>query len=344
MEVSKASKVCQPINISRKGEQKNKVMKKTLTLFIFLIFSAAVFAQQEAQYTNFMYNQQVYNPAFVGSRKTPSFTGIHRSQWLGFVGAPSSQLISFQTPIMRQSAGVGGTISRYQIGVSYAWFGSGAYSYNLRITQDLDLRLGMHASLHYRGYEFSDPKVVTVSQNDPSLSDGGFSSKYSANVGIGVHVTYKDMFYFGASSPALYPNDLSFSAIGNNPAELSPHRYFMVGATIPVSDDLELMPNALLKWVDDAPLDADVNFSMRYMKKVTAGLTARVGGDRGSIIESIDALLFFQFQQKIGAGLAYDLTVSKIRNYQSGSIELILRYDLRDERSNLENPRYFKKK
>lgn len=316
-------------------------MKKILTLFIFLVFSTAIFAQQEPQYTNFMYNQQVYNPAYVGSRNTPSFTGIHRSQWLGFEGAPSSQLLSFQTPIMRQSAGVGGTISRYTIGVTTTWFGSGAYSYNLRITQDLDLRLGMHASLHYRGYEFSDPKVITVSQNDPSLSDGGYQSKYSANVGVGLHLTYKDMFYFGASSPALYPNDLSFNDITENPAELSPHRYFMLGAAIPVTDELELMPNILFKWVDHAPLDADVNFSMRYMKKVTAGLTARVGGDKA--IESIDALLFFQFQQKFGAGLAYDLTLSDVRNYQSGSIELILRYDLRDERSNLENPRYFKR-
>lgn len=319
-------------------------MQKILTLFIFLFFSAIAIGQQEAQYTNFMYNQQAYNPAFVGSRNTPSFTGIHRSQWLGFDGAPSSQIISFQTPIMRQSAGVGGTISRYEIGVSYAWFGSAAYSYNLRITQDIDLRLGMHASLHYRGYNFSDPSVVTVSQNDPSLGDGGFNSKYNANVGMGLHLTYKDMFYFGASSPGLYPNDLSFSEITEKPAEFSPHRYFMVGAAIPVSDELELMPNVLLKWVDHAPLDADINFSMRYMKKVTAGLTARIGGDGGSIVESIDALLFFQFQQKLGAGLAYDLTVSKIRNYQSGSIELILRYDLRDEKGNLENPRYFKRK
>lgn len=320
-------------------------MKKTLTLFFFLfILTTSAFSQQEAQYTNFMYNQQVYNPAFVGSRNTPSFTGIHRSQWLGFDGAPSSQLVSFQTPIMRQSAGVGGTLSRYQIGVTTAYFGSAAYSYNLRITQDWDLRLGMHASLHYRGYNFESTKVVTVSQNDPSLSDGEFDSRYNANVGLGLYVTYKDMFYFGASSPAVYPNDLSFNELVENPAEVSPHRYFMAGATIPVSDELELMPNVLLKWVDHAPLDADINFSMRYLKKVTAGLTARVGGDSGGIVESIDALLFFQFQQKIGAGLAYDLTVSKIRNYQSGSIELILRYDLRDERGNLENPRYFKKK
>lgn len=325
------------------GKTKNKVMKKTWTLFVLLIFSTHLFSQQEAQYTNFMYNQQVYNPAYVGSRNTPSFTGIHRSQWLGFEGAPNSQVLSFQTPIMRQSAGIGGTVSRNQIGVTTTQFVSAAYSYRIRITQDIDLRLGMHASLHYRGFEFSDPKVVTVSQNDPSLSDGEFNSRYNANLGIGMYATYKEMFYFGASSPGILPSNFSFNDFVDNPAELSPHTYVTFGAIVPIEGDLEVMPNVLIKSVQHAPVDVDLNISLRYMKKVTGGLTARIGGNSGGIVESIDALLFFQFQQKIGAGLAYDLTTSRMRDFQSGSIELILRYDLRDERSNLENPRYFNK-
>ena len=107
---------------------------KQLSSIIFLLFSLVSVAQQEAQYTHFMYNQQLYNPAYVGCRNTASFMGLHRSQWIGFEGAPYSQVLSFQTPIMRQRAGVGATISRYALGVSYAWFGSGAYSYNLRLT------------------------------------------------------------------------------------------------------------------------------------------------------------------------------------------------------------------
>jgi hypothetical protein len=97
-----------------------------------------------------------------------------------------------------------------------------------------------------------------------------------------------------------------------------------------------------VKWVDHAPFDADINFSIRYLEKITGGLTYRVGGTKNG--ESVDALLYFQFNQKIGAGLAYDLTLSDIRDYQSGTIELLLRYDFRDEKGNLENPRYFKKK
>ena len=315
---------------------------KQISTIIFLLFALHLAAQQEPHYTHFMYNQQLYNPAYVGSRNTPSFTALHRSQWIGFEGAPTSQILSFQTPIMRQRAGVGGTISRYAIGVTYNWFGSGAYSYNLRLTQDLNLHIGLQATIEYLGIKFDDPKVVTVSQNDPSLLDGEFQSKYTGNVGMGMYLTYKDLFYLGASAPQIYPNDIGFNKLSIITAQMAPHRYLTLGAVVPVSEQVELMPNVLVKWVDHAPLDFDVNFSVRYMKKIMAGLTYRAGGN--DVGESIDALVFFQFSQKIAAGLAYDLTLSDIRDYQSGTVELLLRYDLRDEKGDLENPRYFRKK
>lgn len=316
---------------------------KQLSILIFLLVAAIqAMAQQEPHYTQFMYNQQLYNPAYVGSRNTPSFTALHRSQWIGFEGAPYSEVVSFQSPIMRQRAGIGGTLSRYAIGVTYSWFGSAAYSYNLRITQELDLRLGMQATIEYLGLDFNDPRVVTVSQNDPSLSDGSFQDEYAANVGVGMHLTYKNMFYLGVSAPQIYPNNIGFNELADLTATMSPHRYFSLGAAIPVNDKVELMPNLLVKWVDHAPLDLDVNISARFAKKVTGGLTYRVGGDK--IGESIDALVFFQISPKLGAGLAYDLTLSKVREYQSGSVEVLLRYDLRDEKGDLENPRYFRKK
>jgi type IX secretion system PorP/SprF family membrane protein len=315
---------------------------KQLSTIIFLLSAFSLFAQQEPHYTYFMYNQQLYNPAYVGSRNTASFTGLHRSQWLGFEGAPSSQVLSFQTPIMKQRAGVGGTISRQEIGISYNWFGSAAYAYRLRLTQELDLRIGIQATLEYLGLQFSDPKVVTVSPNDPSLSDGSFQDKYTGNVGVGMHLMYKNLFYFGASSPQIYPNDIGFNDLTKVTAQMAPHRYFSLGAAIPVTEELELMPNMLMKWVDHAPLDFDINFSVRYMEKVMAGVTYRAGGNRYG--ESVDFLLFMQFHPKFGAGLSYDLTLSDIRDYQSGTIELMVRYDLRDEKGDLENPRFFKKK
>ncbi len=315
---------------------------KQISIIIFALFAINLAAQQEAQYTNFMYNQQLYNPAFVGSRNTASITGIHRSQWLGFEGAPSSQVLSFQTPVMRQRAGIGGTVSRYEIGITDSWFGSVAYAYRLRLTQELDLRLGLQATIEYTGIKFDDPRVITVSQNDPSLQHGEFQSKYTGNVGMGLYLTYKDVLYFGVSAPQIYPNEIGFNKFTTITAQMAPHRYVTAGAAIPVTEQLELMPNAMVKMVDHAPISFDVNFSIRYLKKVTAGLTYRTGGK--GIGDSVDGLIFFQFSQKIGAGLAYDLTLSDIKSYQTGTAEVVLRFDLRDEKGDLENPRYFKNK
>ncbi len=315
---------------------------KNLFTIIFLLLGLSLWAQQEPHYTHFMYNQQLYNPAYVGSRNTPSFTALHRSQWIGWEGAPYSEVLSFQSPIMRQRAGIGGTISRSAIGVSYAWFGSAAYSYNLKLTQDLNLRLGLQATLEYLGIDFHDSRVVTVSQFDPSLAEGSFQDDYVGNVGVGAYLTYKNMFYLGASAPQLYPNDIGLNDFSPITAQIAPHRYLNLGAIIPVNEQLDLMPNFMLKWVDNAPLSFDLNFSIRYLQKVTAGLTARLGG-KGKA-ESMDGLVFFQVSPKFGAGLGYDFTLSKIREYQSGSVEVLLRYDLRDDKGDLENPRYFKKK
>jgi type IX secretion system PorP/SprF family membrane protein len=314
---------------------------KNLFTIIFLLLGISLWAQQEPHYTHFMYNQQLYNPAYVGSRPA-SLTGLHRSQWIGFEGAPYSEVVSFQSPIMRQRAGIGGTISRYAIGISYAWFGSAAYSYNLKLTEDLNLRLGLQATLEYLGIDFNDPRVVTVSPFDPSHMPGEFQDDYVGNVGVGAYLTYKNMFYFGASAPQLYPNDIGLNDISRITAQIAPHRYFNLGAVIPVNDQLDLMPNFLVKWVDNAPLDFDLNFSVRYLQKVTAGLTYRAGGDGKG--DSMDGLVFFQMHPKFGAGIGYDYTLSGLRQYQSGTVEVLLRYDFQNDKGDLENPRYFKKK
>ncbi len=319
-----------------------KLSMKNFFTIIFLLLGLSLWAQQEPHYTHFMYNQQLYNPAYVGSRNTPSFTALHRSQWIGFEGAPTSQVLSFQTPIMRERAGLGATVSRYAIGVSYAWFGSAAYSYNLKLTQDLNLRLGLQATLEYLGINFADPKVVTVSQFDPSINENRFQDDYVGNVGVGAYLTYKNMFYFGVSAPQLYPNDIGLNDISITTAKIAPHRYVNLGAVIPVSEQLDLMPNFMLKWVDHAPVSFDANFSVRYLQKLTLGVSYRAGGDGKG--ESMDGLVFFQVHPKFGVGLGYDYTISKIRQYQSGTVEVMLRYDFRDDKGGLENPRYFKKK
>ncbi len=314
---------------------------KILYTLLFLGFATGLYAQQEAHFSQFMFNNQLYNPAYVGTSKAGSFTGIHRSQWLGFEGAPSSQILSFQTPLLKQRVGMGGTIGHYSIGITDAVYVSAAYSYNLKLTSYWSMRLGLQATLNYTGIDFEDEKAVVVSRNDPSFGNNELTDFYRANIGVGMFLTYRDLFYMGASIPRIYPNEVGLNDLVFISAEVAPHRYFTLGAALPVAEKLEMMPNMLVKWVTNAPISADMNLNFRYDKKVTAGVTYRTGVD--GIGESVDALLFFQFSSKLGLGLAYDMTLSEIRDYQSGSVEILMKYDLYTEKGDLENPRYFKK-
>jgi type IX secretion system PorP/SprF family membrane protein len=153
-------------------------------------------------------------------------------------------------------------------------------------------------------------------------------------------------FYFGVSAPHIYAN-----TIGRNPDAVLQgkeyrHYYAMAGAILPISDDINLMPALLLKYVKNAPFDADLNLNLDIRKKVTAGLSYRLGGDRAG--ESLDLLVFWQISDQLGFGAAYDFTLSKIKDYSSGSVEIMLQADLKksssgknNKKKNMTNPRFF---
>ena len=108
-------------------------MKNVLITAVMILFCASVFAQQEQQYTQFMYNKLGYNPAYAGSNNTACITGLYRNQWLGIEGAPQTQLLSFNAPIMNQRVGVGLNLNRHTIGITERWTVDGAYAYRLKM-------------------------------------------------------------------------------------------------------------------------------------------------------------------------------------------------------------------
>ena len=108
-------------------------MRKFLFIIINVLTSLASFGQQEQQYTQFMYNKLGYNPAVAGSHELVCLTGIIRSQWLGLEGAPNTQVLSFDMPILNQRVGIGANITRNTIGISEKITIDGVYSYRFRL-------------------------------------------------------------------------------------------------------------------------------------------------------------------------------------------------------------------
>ena len=148
------------------------------------------------------------------------------------------------------------------------------------------------------------------------------------------------MVMLGLSAPRINKSDIGINTTpGVTTATEVPHYYATAGGIIPLSSNLNLMPAILLKYVENAPFDADINVNLEIQEKITTGLSYRTGGDGKG--ESLDLLLYWKFHPQVGVGAAYDITLSSLRDYAGGSFELLLQADLRKVKKGMSNPRFF---
>lgn len=311
-------------------------MKKFLTLLI-LCSTMVTYGQQENQYTQFMYNQLALNPAYAGARGITSFQALYRSQWLGFEKPPTTKLLSFNTPLFGDKVGIGVTIANHTHGIHDVWAGSIAYAYNIKITKETSFRFGIQGNIRNYNIDFSDPSVRVQQNNDPSVTNNGALNTYTGNFGVGIYLSHKQM-YFGVSVPSIYPNDIGINPTSRETAEEEPHLYAMAGTLIPISSKVDFKPAVLLKRVNNAPIDLDFNVSFVYDKRITGGISYRIGGDGQG--ESIDALFMLQYGS-LAFGVSYDYGLGQLADFNNGSIEALVRYDFLKERNDIANPRFF---
>lgn len=319
----------------------HRIMKIKYLLLIGMLGLGAgtLQAQQESHYTQFMYNKLYLNPAFAGAEGFASFVGIYRNQWMGFEGAPVSQLVSFNTPFFGQRVGFGIVLNHDNIGILNRWNGSLSYSYDLLNRPNASLRIGFQGSAKYYQMDFADPNLIIADPSDPSILYNMMTSDVYWNVGAGLHLAVNN-FFFGVSAPSLIENVIGYNPNNNvETAAESRHYYAMTGFALPVSNHLVMRSSVLGKYVKNAPIDVDINLSFEFNEKFTTGLSYRVGGDGAG--DSIDVLLFGQLTRMFGLGLAYDYSLSDIMDSSAGSAEALVRIDLVKGSDNLKNPRFF---
>ncbi len=312
-------------------------MKKLIYIIVFMAVSISSHAQQEGHFTHFMYTQQSINPAYVGSREVPSFTAIYRNQWLDVEGAPENMLLTFSSPFFGDKVGFGITAFRQQVGAFERWDGSLAYSYKIQLTESLNLRIGLQGAAHYQTLDIMGNNAVFFDTDDPSIPVGE-DAQLKGNFGAGLYV-YNNNFYFGLSSPYFLSNVIGLNEEVSITAEKTAHYYGMAGAILPVNEKIKLRPAILGKYEPNSPFQLDVNISAIFNNKLSVGASYRTGGSGTG--ESIDFLMFLQLARKIGFGVAYDFTISDIKDYNNGTFEVMTRFDLRSLRDDLENPRFF---
>ena len=312
-------------------------MKRIFFLLSICCILGTLQAQQDHQYTQFMYNKLFLNPAYAGARGVPNVTAIYRNQWIGFDGAPQSALISVNTPFITPRVGMGVTVSTEQIGLQRDFYGALVYSYDLLAKDEISLRMGIQGSFRNVGFDFSEADPNDVFDN--SLNDMR-TTETSGNVGAGLYATFVDQFYLGFSAPHIYSN-----VIGINPdpnvvtAEEALHLYGMAGAILPIGEDINLMPAVLTKYVKNAPFDVELNVNLDIKETITAGVSYRLGGNGPG--ESLSLLAYWQIAPQFGLGASYDFPLTDVKDFSAGSIEALVSVDLKKTKKKMSNPRFF---
>ncbi|BAV05897.1 type IX secretion system membrane protein, PorP/SprF family [Filimonas lacunae] len=296
-------------------------MKKLLVL-ILMIFELGLDAnaQQDAMYSQYMFNTLAINPAYAGSRNVLSATALYRRQWVGIDGAPKTGTISVDAPVSSKNLGLGLQIISDKIGVTSTTGINTSYAYKIH-TGKGTLSVGLQAG-------WSQYKGDYMSSNLEQGTDVPFKqnvNKSYFNFGTGLYYS-TSKWYIGLSAPQLLNN----VALVNNQL----HMFLAAGYVFPIGDDFKLKPSILLKGVEGAPLEADLNATLWILDLVAVGAQYRTKADVAGMVE-------VQVLPQLRLGYSYDRSTTTLSNYNSGSHELMVRFEFGFEKDRVLSPRYF---
>jgi type IX secretion system PorP/SprF family membrane protein len=305
------------------------------------MYSVAAIGQQQQMYTQFMYNKIGLNPAFAGNETYLSAALMYRDQWNGFPGAPKAQVFNINFPRLGKRIGLGVNMERQSIGITEKLTYEAMYAYKFFLGEGT-LSMGMNVSGRKYIQDYTDSRLFAIQdiQLDPSIPQTT-QSRNLFNAGFGVYFN-TNKFYMGASIPRMIRADIDFDSNDLFSTEVR-HLFLMTGGTFIINNDTRFTPQLLFRVAENSPWGLDLNGALTWKDKYTAGLTYRTGGTAGDLGESIDIILGMQMSQQLMMGFAYDISLSKLRVANNGSLELMLTYNLIKNKlkPTVVNPRYF---
>ncbi|HZW77266.1 MAG TPA: type IX secretion system membrane protein PorP/SprF [Flavobacteriaceae bacterium] len=305
-------------------------MKKNIyiltVLMVVLLFQESR-AQQDPQYTQYMYNMNVVNPAYAGSKESLSLTGLYRNQWTGLDDNPVTFTFAAHSPV-GEKVGLGLSAIRDQLGPVTETNVFADFSYTLQLSTSLKLALGVKA-----GATFHDVGLTSLELQDPN--DPFFSQNINnvyPNVGAGAFF-YGDNFYIGLSAPNLLKsvhldeNGLKYGSEVN-------HYFATAGYVFQLSENFKLKPSVMVKSAFEAPVSFDGNLNALFYDRFEIGASYRLD-------DSFSGLIGFQVNDNIRIGYAYDHVMSDIKAVGPASHEVVLTFDLYFKPKVLRSPRFF---
>jgi len=316
-----------------------KLNANIITVLLSFICYAS-YAQQDAQYTQYMYNTISVNPAYAGSRGVMSIMGLHRSQWVGLEGAPRTQTITLNTPIGdSERLGLGFSVVNDEIGPTNETYFGVDFSYTIPVSEEGKLSFGIKGGGHLLNIDF---QRLTLFNSNDNLFENNVDNKFSPQIGVGMYY-HTNKFYFGLSAPNLLETnhfDESTTSSSSDAvsflAEERVNYYGILGYVFDLSPDVKFKPALLSKLVFGTPLQADVSANFLLYERLRLGVAYRWSA-------AVTGQIGFQISDALMIGFAYDKETTELgqSQFNDGSYEVMLRFELFKKYNRMLTPRFF---
>ncbi|MGB7393861.1 MAG: type IX secretion system membrane protein PorP/SprF [Pricia sp.] len=304
----------------------------------FLSLGEGLFAQQDAQYTQYMYNTVSVNPAYAGSRGHISSALLYRSQWVGLDGAPQTQSLNVHSPIGYRGVGLGASIIRDRIGPTAEDNFDIDFSYTVYTSTKGRLSFGLKAGAQLLDVQFSSLNQQRTDPNGRPIQDQSLQqdidNRFTPNFGAGVYY-HNEKFYAGLSVPRFLETS-HFDGESLSTAKEQMNFYLITGYVWDLNPFLKFKPTILTKVVQGAPLQVDLSSNFMLSEKFILGAAYRWNA-------AFSGMLGFNISNKVLIGMAYDRETTELGSqaFNDGSFEVIFRYDFISTTGNLKSPRFF---
>ena len=309
-------------------------MRKKLLVLVLMFLSGISYAQQDAQFTQYMYNTINVNPAYAGSREAMSIFVLRRDQWVGMDGAPMTNTASIHTSFNESRVGLGVSIVNDKIGPSDENDISVDFSYTIKTSESYKLSFGLKGTANLLDVDFT--KLKTYNPSDPRFQNN-IDNKFSPNIGVGIYL-HSEKTYFGFSIPKFLETKHFDGTASNDASSFITqdriHYYFIAGHVFDLNEEIKFKPSVLTKMVQGAPIQVDVSGNFLINQKFTAGVSYRWDA-------AVSAMVGFQINNSWFIGYGYDFDTTKLADYNSGSHEIFLRFELFTKEDRIISPRFF---
>jgi type IX secretion system PorP/SprF family membrane protein len=313
----------------------NIISIKRILLTIVVVLGclhAEIKAQQEPQYTQYMFNTVSVNPAYTGTRNAMNMLLLSRIQWVGLEGAPRTYDFTMHTPINNYKMGLGFSIVSDTYGPVTNTYFNFNYAYRMNLTETMVLSMGLKGGFYNYYVALND---LNVGGDSDESFNGNYEQEFQPNIGSGLYL-YTPKWYFGISVPKLIQSDLSGTQITTTSvSDLKRHFYTMAGYVFDVSSELKFKPSFINKLVEGSTPSTDITAQVLYHNTYWLGVTYRIG-------DAVALLADVQLNRQLMVGYSYDYSLSNLSSYNKGTHEIIVSYDFDGFLKNkVKSPRYF---